>query len=90
VNPSKTRRKEASVVKTRSVNPFWDKPVRCLMTGQAATGVEGRDSDAGFCAELQEPVALMPREKPKRRKPRGESTDAEHWGGPIRSSDEGS
>ena len=32
----------------------------------------------------------MPREKPKRRKPRGESTDAEHWGGPIRISDEGS
>jgi hypothetical protein len=50
----------------------------------------GREADAGFCAELQEPVALMPREKPKRRKPRGESTDAEHWGGPIRSSEEGS
>src|SRR6266853_1651221 len=31
----------------------------------------------------------MAREKPKRRKPRGESTEAEHWGGPIRSSDEG-
>src|SRR5215813_8273505 len=40
-NPSKTRRKEASVVKTRSVNPFWDESVRGLMTGQAATGVEG-------------------------------------------------
>ena len=39
-----------------------------------------------FCAELQEPVALMAREKLKRRKPRGESTDAEHWGGPIRNS----
>ena len=90
MNPSKTRRKEASVVKTRSVNPFWDKSVRGLMTGQTAAGVEGREADAGFCAELQEPVALMPREKPKRRKPRGESTDAEHWGGPIRSSDEGS
>ena len=38
---SKTRRKEASVVKTRSVNPFWDKSVRGLMTGQTATGVEG-------------------------------------------------
>src|SRR6266404_9860651 len=37
-----------------------------------------------ICAELQEPVALMAREKPKRRKPRGESTEAEHWGGPIR------
>ena len=42
-----------------------------------------------FIAELQEPVAPMPREKLKRRKPRGESTEAEHWGGPIRSSDEG-
>src|SRR5882757_9615050 len=31
----------------------------------------------------------MAREKHKRRKPRGESTEAEYWGGPIRSSDEG-
>jgi hypothetical protein len=31
----------------------------------------------------------MPREKPKRLKPRGESTDAEHWDGPTRMSDEG-
>jgi hypothetical protein len=23
------------------VNLFWDKSVRCLMTGQTATGVEG-------------------------------------------------
>lgn len=38
--------------------------------------------------ELQEPVALMLREKCKRRKPRGERTDAEHWDGPIRSSEE--
>lgn len=32
----------------------------------------------------------MEREKHKRRRPRGESTDAEHWDGPIRISDEGS
>src|ERR1700694_5000999 len=32
----------------------------------------------------------MAREKHKRRKPRGESTEAEYWGGPIRSMDEGS
>ena len=32
----------------------------------------------------------MVREKPKRPKPRGESTDAEHWDGPTRTSDEGS
>jgi len=43
--------------------------------------------------ELQEPVALMfkgVREKPKRPKLRGERTDAEHWGGPTRMSEEGS
>ena len=39
--------------------------------------------------ELQEPVAPMKREKHKRPKPRGESTKAEHWGGPTRTSDEG-
>ena len=39
--------------------------------------------------ELWEPVALMLREKRKWQKPRGERTDAEHWGGPIRRSDEG-
>src|SRR6516225_11496152 len=31
----------------------------------------------------------MSRERLKRPKPRGESTDAEHWGGPTRTSDEG-
>jgi hypothetical protein len=31
----------------------------------------------------------MLREKPKRPKPRGENTEAEHWGGPTRRSDEG-
>jgi hypothetical protein len=31
----------------------------------------------------------MPREKYKRPKPRGESTDAEHWDGPPCMSDEG-
>jgi hypothetical protein len=43
----------------------------------------------GSRAELQEPVALMLREKIKRPKPQDERTDAEHWGGLIRSSDEG-
>jgi hypothetical protein len=32
----------------------------------------------------------MLREKLKRPKPQGESTDAEHWGGPTRRSNEGS
>jgi hypothetical protein len=39
--------------------------------------------------ELQEPVALMLREKLKRPKPCGESTEAEDWDGPTRRSDEG-
>ena len=30
----------------------------------------------------------MPREKCKWLKPRGERTDVEHWGGPVRTSDE--
>jgi hypothetical protein len=37
--PSMTRRKPATVVKTRGVSISWDKPVRHLSTGQAATGV---------------------------------------------------
>jgi hypothetical protein len=31
----------------------------------------------------------MLREKPKRPKPQGESTEAEHWDGPTRMSEEG-
>jgi hypothetical protein len=31
----------------------------------------------------------MAREKLKRGRPRGESTEAEHWDGPTRTSDEG-
>jgi hypothetical protein len=50
----------------------------------------GVNRNAGYRAELQEPVAPMLREKIKRPKPQDERTDAEHWGGLIRSSDEGS
>src|SRR3954464_7641520 len=39
--------------------------------------------------ELREPVAPMPREKSKWRPPRGERTNAEHRGGPTRTSEEG-
>ena len=48
-----------------------------------------REPDPGSRVELREPGAPMPREKPKWDKPRGESTDAEHWDGPTRTSDEG-
>ncbi|SDD33745.1 hypothetical protein SAMN05216337_101046 [Bradyrhizobium brasilense] len=90
MNPPMNRRNVEIVVKTRGVSSLWDEPAGGLMTGRAATGVEGRESDAGAAAELQEPVASMEREKHKRRRPRGEITDAEHWDGPIRISDEGS
>src|SRR5271169_6126208 len=49
----------------------------------------GREPDPGSHAELREPVVPMPKEKPKRRQPRGESTEAEHWDGPTCRSDEG-
>ena len=52
--------------------------------------------DTGLHAELREPdlrcQGLSPRrrgEKPKRGKTRGESIDAQAWGGSVRSSDEG-
>jgi hypothetical protein len=35
------------------------------MTGQTATGVEGREANADFFAELQERAVSMPREKHK-------------------------
>jgi len=35
------RRNVESVVKTRGVSSLWDQPAGCLMTGRAATGVEG-------------------------------------------------
>ena len=48
-----------------------------------------RAADLGSRAELRAPVARMPREKHKGQKPRGERTDAEHWGGATRKSKEG-
>ena len=49
----------------------------------------GREPDSGFRAELREPVVAMSREKLKWQPPQGESTEAQHWGGPTRRSDEG-
>lgn len=40
-------------------------------------------------AHMRNPVVPMSRETHKRHQPRGKSTDAEHWDGPTRSSDEG-
>jgi hypothetical protein len=53
--------------------------------GRRIEGVKRMQAIARNCRN-QSP---MLREKPKRPKPRGESTEAEHWGGPTRKSDEG-
>ena len=71
----------SSVVETRGaivlLGRVRGKPDDCA-DGDRRRG--GAKLDAGFCAELQEPVVLMQREKHKRREPRGERTDAEALG----------
>jgi hypothetical protein len=47
-----------------------------------------RESDTGFSMELREPVVLMQREPFKWRTHKNLSTDARHWGGVARISDE--
>ena len=49
----------------------------------------GVESDTGLLRGTAGTRPLMPREKLKRRNPRGESTDARDWDGPIRKSVEG-
>ncbi len=85
-----TRRNPGTVVKTRGVSIFWDKSVGCLIQGRRRPAYRGRESDAGFYAELQEPVAVMIREKPSGEKPQGQSTEAQHWDGSTRRSVEDS
>src|SRR5262249_55015610 len=58
-------------------------------TTRSAISMTEREPDAAFLRVTAGTRALMASEKHKRRKPRGESTDAGHWGGPIRRSDEG-
>lgn len=41
MNPPMNRRNVEIVVKTRGVSSLWDEPAGSLMTGRAATGVEG-------------------------------------------------
>ena len=44
----------SSAAETRIVSSSWDEPAGCLMTGRAATGVEGAvESDTGFRVELR-------------------------------------
>jgi len=86
VNPSKTRRYEPKRRRNQERFVILDKSVRSLMTGRTATGVEGRESDAGHSFGTAGTRALMPREKLKRSKPRGESTEAGNWDGPTRMS----
>jgi len=56
-----------SVVKTRSVSSSWDKSAGCLMTGRAATGVEGAWVGHRHSCGTAGTRLLMRREKLKRR-----------------------
>jgi hypothetical protein len=60
--------KNFAVVKTGNVKPFREESVGCLILDRRRPAYRGRDSDTGFYAELQEPVAAMTREKAKRGK----------------------
>src|SRR3954454_2753561 len=63
-------------------------PVTWVLGGRRPA-YRGREADPGSQAELREPVVPMSRETHKRHQPRGKSTEAEHWDGPTRRSDEG-
>jgi len=89
MNPPMNRRNLEIVVKTRGVSSLWDQSAGSLEDWAGGDRRWGRESDAGAVAELQEPVAPMEREKLKRLKPQDKCTDAEHWDGPTRRSDEG-
>ncbi len=50
-----TRRYVSNAVETRGDAVFWDKSTGSLMIGWWQPAYRGRESDAGFYAELQEP-----------------------------------
>lgn len=75
-----------SVVETRTVS---DKSAGCLMTGRAATCVDGAGVGHRHLRGTAGTRLLMQREKLKRAKPQGKSTDAGDWGGLPRMSVEG-
>ena len=58
------------------------------LRGKRYPALRWREFNRGFCKEMGEPVVLMTREKSKWLNHKGESTDARHWGGAVRSSDE--
>ena len=91
VNPSKTRRYPEN--RRQNQGRFDLLGPACREPDDWAGGDRRRGGvtpTQAFARKLQEPVAPMAREKLKRGLPQGESTEAEHWGGPTRTSDEGS
>jgi hypothetical protein len=72
-----------------STNNRRDRSVGCLKTGQMTSGVERAQTGCGPLHGTAGTSAGMAREKHQQQRPRGESTEAEHWGGPIPSSEKG-
>ena len=64
-------------------------PSDIWLLGGRCSAFRWRELVLGFFRELREPVVSMAKEKSKWQTHKGESTDARHWGGPTRKSDEG-
>ena len=60
-----------NVAETRIVSSSWDEPAGCLMTGRAATGVEGARVGQRLSRGTAGTRPLMRREKPKRQNREG-------------------
>ena len=82
-------RKRKDDVKTEGVSLPWDRFGSDLLTDRMASGMKVARTWSGLLCGTWEPVAPMPRENRKWRPHKRESTDEEHRGGPLRSSDEG-
>ena len=79
-----------SDIETNGSRLHWESnPLGTWVLGGWCPVLRWRESSLGFSVELWEPVALMLTEKSKWKPHEDESTDAENWGGPVCSSDEG-
>ncbi len=84
-----TCRKRLDDVRTGAAGLLRDKLGRYLFTVRAASGMKVARTRSWLLCGTWEPVVSMPRENRKWRSHERESTDAEHRGGALCSSDEG-